>query len=208
MAKYCGNCGAQWPDDVRICGDCGTPFDDVEPIDEEALERQRKIKKILIIGIVAIAVLVLALVAWNIVTNFTGAKGAVRQVMNAYKEDNADNLVAMSSGVYFYSTETDYAEEYFENVLKNSIDHFENSVGYSYDLSYKIDDIHALSDRQLNNKLDDIALMYSGFDVGSIQEIQTAKVTLTAKQGKRHVDENLHVTISKEDGTWRLLEIY
>lgn len=27
MAKYCGNCGAQMPDDALVCGVCGTPFD-------------------------------------------------------------------------------------------------------------------------------------------------------------------------------------
>ena len=30
MAKYCENCGAQWDDDVKICGSCGVPFEKPE----------------------------------------------------------------------------------------------------------------------------------------------------------------------------------
>lgn len=204
MAKFCGNCGTRWDDDVRVCGKCGKPFGDVKGPDPVKVNKAKRIVKTVIILVLVAAIL---FAAWTVASNFIGAKGTVRQVMNAYKSDSVNDLVNLSSGVYFYASSSSAAKDYFESELDSIVTAFEKSVGYDYKLSYKIDSIHTLSDRQLNNQLDTISNIYSGFNVGSIEKIAIADVTLTAKQGSRHVERSLDITLTKEDGAWRVLYI-
>lgn len=204
MAKFCGNCGARWEDDVRVCGKCGTPFGDVRGPSPVKVNQAKKIVKTAIILALVAAIL---LAAWSVGSSFIGKKGLIRQVMNAYKADSVYDLVDLSSDVYYYSYYSDDAEDYFEDRLDLIVDYFDSTVGYDYKLSYKINGIHTLSDRQLNNELDDIADNYDGFNVGSIEKMAIAEVTLTAKQGSRHVDRVMEITMTKEDDGWRLLYI-
>ena len=204
MAKFCGNCGARWEDDVRVCGKCGTPFGDVRGPSPVKVNQAKKIVKTAIILVLVAAIL---LAAWSVGSSFIGKKGLIRQVMNAYKADSVYDLVDLSSDVYYYSYYSDDAEDYFEDRLDLIVDYFDSTVGYDYKLSYKINGIHTLSDRQLNNELDDIADDYDGFNVGSIEKMAIAEVTLTAKQGSRHVDRVMEITMTKEDDGWRLLYI-
>ena len=204
MAKFCGNCGARWEDDVRVCGKCGTPFGDVRGPSPVKVNQAKKIVKTAIILVLVAAIL---LAAWSVGSSFIGKKGLIRQVMNAYKADSVYDLVDLSSDVYYYSYYSDDAEDYFEDRLDLIVDYFDSTVGYDYKLSYKINGIHTLSDRQLNNELDDIADDYDGFNVGSIEKMAIAEVTLTVKQGSRHVDRVMEITMTKEDDGWRLLYI-
>ena len=204
MAKFCGNCGARWEDDVRVCGKCGTPFGDVKGPSPVKVNQAKKIVKTAIILVLVAAIL---LAAWSVGSSFIGKKGLIRQVMNAYKADSVYDLVDLSSDVYYYSYYSDDAEDYFEDRLDNIVEYFDSTVGYDYKLSYKINGIRTLSDRQLNNELDDIADDYDGFNVGSIEKMAIAEVTLTAKQGSRHVDRVMEITMTKEDDGWRLLYI-
>lgn len=204
MAKFCGNCGARWEDDVRVCGKCGTPFGDVRGPSPVKVNQAKKIVKTAIILALVAAIL---LAAWSVGSSFIGKKGLIRQVMNAYKADSVYDLVDLSSDVYYYSYYSDDAEDYFEDRLDNIVEYFDSTVGYDYKLSYKINGIRTLSDRQLNNNLDEIADYYDGFNVGSIEKMAIAEVTLTAKQGSRHVDRVMEITMTKEADGWRLLYI-
>ena len=96
MAKFCGNCGARWEDDVRVCGKCGTPFGDVKGPSPVKVNQAKKIVKTAIILVLVAAIL---LAAWSVGSSFIGKKGLIRQVMNAYKADSVYDLVDLSSDV-------------------------------------------------------------------------------------------------------------
>lgn len=213
MAKFCGNCGAQMGDTAKVCGNCGMPFgpatqvNSVQIVDSEKKKKTRKkVKKIITLCVSIVCLILAVVVAINIVASFSGYKGLLRKVMVAYEDYDIDTLISLSSDIYYYGSK-DFAEVYFENAVGYALDDFESSVGHSYKLSYEIEEIYMLSNRNFQSALDNIFWMYSEFDTSIIEKIAVAQINVTAKQGNRSVDRELKITMSKEAGTWKVLYI-
>ena len=153
-----------------------------------------------------IVVVAVAVIAVNIISNFTGYNGLLRKVMKAYEDYDIDTLVSLSSDIYYYDTE-DFAEYYFEYSVGEDLDILEGNVGHSYNLSYETNEIYTLSDRRLNELLDNIESMYPDFDVSLLSKVVVADVTVTATQGNQSTSIDVDITMSKEDGVWKLLYI-
>lgn len=210
MAGFCGNCGAPLDDGARVCGQCGVPVNGVtKPVSgvygakqENTKKIAKKIKMVVILAVIA----GLAVGAWNIASNFIGPKGLVRKVMKAYEKYDIDQLVSLSSDMYFYGDE-DEAESYFEYGVGNDLDDLENSVGHSYKLTYKIKEIYDLSERRQDELLDNIEYIYPYFDVDIIDKISVASVSVTAKKGSKSVNRNIEITMTKEGKEWKILYI-
>ena len=126
--------------------------------------------------------------------------------MEAYEEYDIDTLVSLSSDIYYYG-EDDYVEYYFENVVGTTPDSFESSVGHSYQLSYEVNETYTMSERKAKETIEGIEYAYPDFDVDIIEKIVVSNITVTAKQGSKSVKRDLNITMSKEDGTWKLLYI-
>ena len=211
MAKFCGNCGARVDDDARVCGSCGTPLNDVSRarektgyIDPRKKEKQRQIITKVIIVAAVVAVLVISI---SIVSSFVGYRGLIRKTMAAYKAYDIDRLVDLSSEAYFYSGYSD-PDYYFEDVVGNDLDYFDSSVGHNYKLTYKVDETYTLSGRKLSDVLDSISWRISDdYPTSSIKKIVNADIVVTAKQGDRHTEKNVLLTMTKEGNSWRLLYI-
>lgn len=210
MAKYCGHCGTKLDDNAKVCGNCGTPLENtsakipgVRIVDPE---KQKKTKKTIKLIIGLIAVVAVAAIAISVVSNFTGSKGLLRQVMSAYENYDIDSLVSMSSDMYYYGYD-DFAEYYFTYSVGENLDAFEVSVGHSYTLSYEVNEIYTMSDRKFGELIRNIENMYSDFDASIIEKAVVADLTLTAKQGNKSTKCDLQVTMTKEDGKWKLLYI-
>lgn len=214
MAKFCGNCGTQLDDNARVCGNCGTPLSGtastapnvkiVDPEKEKA--RQQKIKKLIKLGTCLAALILIVVVAINVITKFTGYNGLLRKTLAAYEDYDINKLVSVSSDLYYYSAD-DYAETYFENAVGNDMDYFESTVGHNYKLSFETNEIYTLSNRKFDSIIEDISWTYSEFDSSIIEKIVVADITVTATQGNTSTRINLNVTMSKEDGSWKLLYI-
>ena len=128
MAKYCGNCGAPLDDDARVCGQCGTPVAEYSGRTQEfkyvdPKKREKSKKRFKLIGIVVL-ILIIVIVAVNVISNFTGRKGFVRKVMNAYRDYDIETLISLSSDMYYYGYD-DAAETYFESAVGYGLDSFE-----------------------------------------------------------------------------------
>lgn len=169
---------------------------------ESARKIVKKIKMVVILAIIA----GLAVGAWNIASNFIGPKGLVRKAMKAYEKYDIEQLVSLSSDMYFYGDE-DEAESYFEYGVGNDLDELENSVGHSYKLTYKIKEIYDLSERRQDELLDSIEYLYPYFDVDTIKKISVASVSVTAKKGSKSVNRNIEITMTKEGKEWKILYI-
>lgn len=213
MAKYCGNCGTQMEDVDRVCGNCGTPFDAttlkqnitiVNP--EKENENRNKVKKILKLGVCLVSVILVLVIAINLITTFTGYNGLLRKVMVAYQDYDIDALVSMSSDMYYYGGEN-YAEIYFENAVGYTLDELESAVGHSYKLSYQVIETYKLSNRNFQSALKSVAWMYEDFDCSVIEQIVIARVDITATQGKRSADNEIEITMTKENGNWKVMYI-
>ena len=59
----------------------------------------------------------------------------------------------------------------------------------------------------LRSTLNDIAWNYEDCDYSVIKEIVVAKVNVTATQGKRSVNREIEITMTKENGNWKVLYI-
>lgn len=210
MAKYCGNCGTQLEDSAKVCGQCGTPLDGaslprpkVKVIDPEKQKKAKRAVKLIASLVVLVAVVS---VATNVISRYTGYNGLIRKVMVAYEDYDIDTLISLSSDMYYYGVE-DWVEHYFEYTVGNSLDYFESAVGHKYKLSYEVIEIYEVSERKLSETLDTIKNTYSGFDVSMIKDIVVAEVTIVAKQGSTSVSRNINITMSKENGSWKVLYI-
>lgn len=210
MAKFCGNCGTQLDDNAKICGQCGTPLDgasnNIPGLKVVDPEKQKKLKKMGKRIVALAAVIIVAVIAFNVVTQYTGANGLLRKVMTAYKEYDVDTLISLSSDMYFYGEE-DWVEYYFEYSVGDALDSFESSVGHSYKLSYEVNEIYTVSERKLDDMMDQIEYSYADFDISVIEKVVIADLTVTAKQGSKSVSRDIDIVMSKENGTWRLLYI-
>lgn len=208
MAKFCGNCGRELEDAVRVCGYCGTPTDDmtrnIVGVDYKNPESKGNAKKhVRCILIIAIIVSVL-FGGFKVVTEFTGYKGMVRKVMKSYENYDINALVDMCSDVWFYEM-TDYVEKYFESNVGNDLDYYEDSVGHNYKFSYEVDDMYEPSERKLAELEGDVQQIYDDFDMGMIEKVMVAHIDVTAKNGRKTVNRDVVLTLTKESGEWRLL---
>ena len=210
MAKFCGNCGTQLEDNAKICGNCGTPLDgastNITSLKVVDPEKQKKVKKTVKRVFVLAILVAVAIVAFNIVSQFTGYNGLLRKVMTAYESYDIDTLVSLSSDMYYYGEE-DWVEYYFEYNVGDALDSFESSVGHSYKLTYEVNETYVMSERKEEEMMSEIEYSYSDFDVSVIEEVVVADVTVTAKQGSKSVNRDMDIVMTKEDGTWRLLYI-
>lgn len=210
MAKFCGNCGMQLEDNAKVCGRCGTPFDgestNIPSLKITNPDNQKKMKKTVKLVVGLVALIIVALIAFNVVSQYTGYNGLLRQVMTAYKNYDIDTLISLSSDMYYYGEE-DWVEYYFETAIGNNLDYFDSYVGYNYKLSYGVQKAYTLSGRKLNTILDNIKLAYPDFDINTISQVKMADVNVTAKEGKSSVSISVQVTMAKENGKWKLLYI-
>ena len=210
MAKFCGNCGTQLEDNAKICGQCGTPLDGtsnnipgLKVVDPEKQKKQKKMGKRIV---ALVALVIVAVIAFNVVSQYTGYNGLLRKVMTAYKEYDIDTLISLSSNMYFYGEE-DWVEYYFEYNVGDDLDSFESSVGHSYKLSYEVNEIYTVSERKLDDMMDEIEYSYADFDISVIEKVVIADLTVTAKQGSKSVSRDMDIVMSKENGSWKLLYI-
>lgn len=210
MAKFCGNCGARLEDDAKICGKCGTPVEGVTTsipgLKVTDPEKQKKVKKTFKLVAGLMVLLIVAGIAFNVVSQYTGYNGLMRKVMAAYEKYDIDTLISLSSNMYYYGDE-DSVEYYFESKVGENLDSFEASVGHNYKLSYKVNETYAMSERKENDLLDDIENAYMDFDISKIKKVVVADLTLTAKQGNKSTNRDMNIVMTKENGSWRLLYI-
>lgn len=210
MAKFCGNCGAKLDDDAKVCGQCGTPLDGVPSktigLKTADPEKQKKVRKTVKLIAVLAAIVVIAVIGLDIASKFTGYNGLLRKVMTAYENYDIDTLVSLSSDMYYYGEE-EWAEYYFEYSVGNDLDYFESYVGHNYKLNYDVQEVYTLSERKMDTILDAVESNYPDFDINTISQVKIANVEVTAKEGASSVSLSVEVTMTKENGDWKLLYI-
>ena len=70
-----------------------------------------------------------------------------------------------------------------------------------------MNETYTMSERKTKEVLDEIEYTYPDFDVSILDEMVVSDITVTAKQGSKSVERNLSITMSKENGIWKLLYI-
>lgn len=213
VARFCGNCGAELVSGARVCGQCGTPVETFPkiPVVTPAAKpadpaKRRKAKKTLALVCVLAAAIAAAILAINIISGFIGCRGLVRKVMKAYEAYDIDTLVSLSSDVYYYGP-SDWAEYYFEYAVGEDLDDFESNAGANYKLSYEVQEIYTVSERKMSTLLDELESSFPDYDTSEISKIKVAEVKVAAKKGGSSAKKTIQITMTKENGDWKLLYI-
>ena len=214
MSKFCGNCGAQLDDSARVCGYCGVAFGN-EPVNtsntsipgvvsEADKEKAAKTKKLIKTGATAVAAIIVLSIVISIISSFTGYKGVVRKVVNAFEDYDMNTLCSYASSLSYYGDDVEYSEEYFEEMVSSKLDYYEEELGHNLKMSFEITDSYKLDDRNRDDLFDD--LEDSGVYVGNISTIRMVELELEIKGSRRTstytVDDLLLV---KENGKWKVL---
>lgn len=209
MAGFCGNCGAKLDEGQRVCGQCGTPVEGAMKtpvIRVDNPEKKKKSKRRFKAVTAIIVVVLIGVIAVNVVLKFTGYNGLLRKVMKAYEAYDIEKLVSLSSNIYYYGEEN-YGEDYFESKVGETLEFFETSVGHNYKISYEINETYKMSNRSINETLDQIEYKYSNFDISTIEEIVVCDLNVTAKQDSKSQNKAISIFMSKEEGKWKLFYI-
>jgi uncharacterized membrane protein YvbJ len=205
MAKFCGNCGAPLDDNALVCGNCGTPVSGKPVVVDDG--KKKTTKKTIGIIVSLIVVLAVVAVALGVVTRFTGSRGLLNKVMSAYGKGDTDKLISLASEMYDYEPSDDYTENYFENILNSDLDSFENKVGHKYKISYSIDEIYTMSNRKQEQNFKSIERTFKDFDTDIVKKMVVAEVSIKAKGGGKSKTIKRKITMSKENGKWKLMTI-
>lgn len=205
MAKFCGHCGMQLEASDKVCGQCGQPVDGASALGSEPMAAsQGKKKQTVKLVAASVAAVVVAVIAIIVILQGTGYKSLLSKTMKAYEACDVDAIIAMSSEAYYYS---EWADQYFESVVTNSLKKFDSNLGYNYTISYKIDEVATMPQRAANELLMELYWSYAGFDANIIEEIVVAELTVTAKTSTKSMTQEISITMSKESGSWKLLAI-
>lgn len=215
MSKFCGNCGAQLDDSAKVCGYCGFALSNETPninpasipgvVSEADKEKAEKTKKLIKTGLVAVAVIVVLSIAISVISSFTGYKGVVRKVINAFEDYDMNTLCSYASSLnYLDDDNIEYYEELFEERVSNKLDYYEEELGHDLKMSFEIVDSYELDDRNRDELLDE--LEDTGAFIPEIDDIKMVDLDLTIKGSRRSstysVDDFLLI---KEDGEWKVL---
>lgn len=208
MAKYCGKCGSKLADDEKVCSQCGMRVEDMSISNSETRQSSHKNKykkKIKVVASLIIIISVIA-IAFNIISEFSGTKGLLRKVMAAYEKYDVDEMISLSSDVYYYG-EDNYVEFYFKSILEESFDRIEENVGGDYKITYKINEINSVSEHRKKEILNNLEQVYPKFEISVVKDFAVGNVTVTVKNGNKSDKFNLKITMSKEKDKWKLLYI-
>lgn len=214
MSKFCGNCGAQLDDSAKVCGYCGVALSNEQAnisatsipgiVSETDKEKAAKIKKLIKMGAIAIVAIIVLFVGFNIISSFTGYKGVVRKVVNAFEDYDMNTLCSCASSLSYYGDDIEYYEEVFEERVSYKLDYYEEELGHNLKMDFEIIDSYKLDDRNKDALLDD--LENSGAYIGKIDTIRMVELELTIKGSRStstYISEDLLMV--KENGKWKVL---
>lgn len=214
MAKFCGNCGAQLDDDARICGQCGTPYagdnnrQKIPGINKMSPEKKKRIKLIAKLSVAGIALIIVAVLAVNIISSFTGYKGAVNKAMDAFENYDIETLLSMSSDISFNGMDATQIEDSISQTVSSKLDALEADAGHDMSLSYEIIDSYKLSDRKYQEFLKYVENNYN-YDSSDISEVYLVEIKVTAKGSLGETSTtNNNLYLIKERDDWYLYNGY
>lgn len=210
MAKFCGNCGFKLEDNDRVCGNCGTPCGNLPPVNPvvKPAKASRSRKGIIAAIICVVVAVVLLITGVCTLSASAGYKGLLKKTMKAYINYDIDKIVSNASTSYDYSYSS-YADYYFTAKIDDSLETFDNYVGYNYKLTYEVDDVYIASDRYLNEVKSTLEAKYGTFDADVIKKVAIAEVSVTAtsKTTNKKCTQTMQITFTKEKGSWKVLYI-
>lgn len=205
-------------DNAVVCGKCGTPFtgtgsNKISGINYQTPQSQQqkeKNKKTITLVIAAVVVVLLVIGAVRAISEFTGYKGLVRKTVKAYQDYDIDGIIAQGSDLYYF-VDDETLSYVVKNIVGNKLEKYEDRVGHSYQITYKISEDYEMSTRKIEDlkktMSDYIGMDEDEMDFDDISSIRVVELELTIKQDKKSMKDTLTLTVDKEKDGWKLMYI-
>lgn len=213
MSKFCGNCGGVLDDTAVVCGYCGAPVAPEVP-QKKSVQINKEVvlsfinqvvhHKIFKIAAPCVAGLIVLLIVLAVVSGFTGHKGAVKNLMNAYEDKNADELYSLSSELYTRDQDSLEVIENINNRLDSQYETLEYEVGTGVEISYKVDSNKKLDERELSNYKE--MFRNAELDYSEIKEGRRVTLEITYKGDIRENEKTITLIMLKEGKEWKFYQ--
>ncbi len=219
---FCGNCGAQNPDDARVCAMCGTPLETLEteaPAADapefstfpETVQTAAAKKRNTAIGIgvvAAIALVVIIAIAAVVLTGKPAYVKTVEKYFSAVVKEDAKKLVSVLPPEYVEENLEDSFDdrqemlEIMEENLADVVDGMEDQFGEKIKVKCKVRKDKELGTREVKN-LKETYESYYDLDL-DIKEARELKVRVTMSGTEDEDSANMEIIVMKIGGKWYL----
>ncbi|MCD8027311.1 MAG: zinc ribbon domain-containing protein [Erysipelotrichaceae bacterium] len=209
MTKYCGYCGAPNEDDARFCGNCSKPLEsrvgEYTPDKKDSIfdTIKNNLHVIIPVGAVVAVVLVVVLVVRALFFS-CGYDSIIKKTMKSMNNYDVSTLVSISSSYTSILTSYDL-QEYYDDLIVDYLENFDDSVGYGYTIKYEFVSEYTMSSSQLAAMYD--SEYYSAI-LSSIDSMAVATVRATATNGGISDYQTVQIYMTKESGKWKLFMLY
>ena len=199
MAKFCGNCGGMLNEGETRCPKCGKVTDEAA-----AGKKAGRILK----ALCAIAVIFCIAAVGIRIASFTwGYQGTLSKFEKAYGKYDYEKIVEMYSEAVLYENDYDYT--YLEDKVKNKIEpvlsYFDSFVGHSYHLKYEVTDHYEMPNYQFENFKKELSYFEDDND-NAISKALVVELQITAEGKNKNAERNVRITLTKEDGKWKIAD--
>lgn len=212
---FCEKCGAQNPDDAKICGECGEPLNADAPAAAEGSVAEKLSKmgvdvknRKTLIGLGAIAVAVVLVVIIAVAAIFGGKPAHVKVVgkfINASMKADAKTCVSVIHPDVVkemedqYDSRKDMLEEITDH-LKDGRDSLEDELGKNLKVKYEVRKDKELSNKEIKN-LEERYENYFDVDL-DIKEARELKVAVTVSGKEDEQTKKPEVIVIKVGNKW------
>lgn len=228
MAKFCGNCGSQQPDNARVCGNCGAPFaapvqngaprqaprpvnNNIDPAKKANLMKWGKLAAMALAAIVVIGLLI------GIIGGGGSPKSVAKKFVNALEKGNEKKVMALLTDVYSKDAKEDYAEM--------AVEMFEYMFDDCKIKSIKVDDVEKMDKddfkdykdeakdawKEMKEEFDKEDFEDEGlnrkYNVNKMKGMATVTLEVTYKDEDGDKDEmEITVELIKEGASWKVMD--
>lgn len=227
MAKFCGHCGAEMADEVKVCGACGIPFgEETAPAQERPIEatpaapvEEKKRgdfsldKKFLpVIGAAAVAFIAVIVLLISLIFS-GGYKTAVDNYLDVVARGKVSKLDDLAPKAYWewyedeYDKDFDDIKEEYEDNVDDMLDELEDEYGKRIRVSYKVEDKDALSKKKLEKLAEALNDRYD-IKESSVKKAYELELEMTIKGSEDDEDTEITLTVVKIGSEWYPISFY
>lgn len=128
-------------------------------------------------------------------------------MVKALQQDDVAMLESLGSSIseeMYYAWYEDDLYEYYDNMVSNTLDKYEDNVGNIKKIFYEITDETEFSDRRIDELQENLVDMYN-MDASSIKKVVKVDLKITVKGNKKSSVYNVNnLYMIKESGGWKI----
>lgn len=224
MEGFCPNCGEKILEGYKVCGNCGTPVDQVAapaapvaPAEAPAAYNPQpaaaKKPPFALIGVAVVAIIAIIAVIAGVSGN--GYKKPIKNMAKAFEEGEYDLFEGAYSNLYYdalddmlsgYGFDVDYSKG-MKNVFKARVDYLEDECGKDYKVKVEFGDKEKYDKDEIEDLIEefeeDDGIEYDGKEIKKLYEVEFV-ITAEGDDGDEDILEATAYIVKTDEG-WGIL---